>query len=100
MKLDELLGVKHLYNKSLEEVQKLFSGNIRMQEKGKNKTIYNWYITCYEASDFLKTLLPFLKEKKKQAELAIYFHENKDRMCAKTKEKHYKRMMLMKKVNL
>lgn len=92
--------IAHLTNTNsliLKKVQDLFGGNTRVQEKGKNKTIYNWYITSSEAVDFLKVLLPFLIEKKTQAELALYFHENKEKMKPQEKVKHYKTMMALKK---
>ena len=72
--------IAHITNTNpviLKKVQDLFGGNTRVQEKGRNKPIYNWYITSSEANDFLKTLQPFLIEKKSQAELGIKFHENK-----------------------
>lgn len=91
--------IAHITNTNpiiLKKVQDLFGGNTRLQEKGKNKPIYNWYITSSEASDFLKTLQPFLIEKKLQAELGIKFHENKEKMTPKEKEKSYQKMRDMK----
>ena len=78
-------------------VKNLFGGNIRVQEKGRNKKIFNWSITASEAVDFLKTLEPFLNEKQEQALLAIYFHANKEKMKPEEKVKHYKQMMALKK---
>ena len=92
--------IAHITNTNpiiLKKVQELFGGNTRLQEKGRNKPVYNWYITSSEANDFLKTLQPFLIEKKSQAELGINFHENKEKMTPKDKEKTYKKMMSMKK---
>jgi hypothetical protein len=92
--------IAHITNTNpiiLKKVQDLFGGNTRVQEKGKNKPIYNWCITSSEANDFLKVLSPFLLEKKSQAELGINFHENKEKMSPKDKEKDYKRMMEIKK---
>ena len=91
--------IAHITNtnqKILKKVQDYFGGNTRLQEKGVNKGIYNWCITSSEASDFLKTLLPFLIEKKEQAELAIHFHKRKEEIDAKTKEILYKKMMELK----
>jgi len=92
--------IAHITNTNpviLKKVKDLFGGNTRVQEKGRNKPIYNWYITSSEANDFLKTLQPFLIEKKSQAELGIKFHETKENMTPKEKEKNYKKMMDMKK---
>jgi hypothetical protein len=72
--------IAHITNTNqmiLEQVQDLFGGTIRMQEKGVNKTIFNWQITSSEAADFLTTISPFLQEKKTQALLAIKFHSQK-----------------------
>lgn len=91
--------IAHITNTNpviLKKVQDLFGGNTRVQENGRNKPIYNWYITSSEANDFLKTLQPFLIEKKSQAELGIKFHENKEKMTPKEKEKSYQKMRDMK----
>lgn len=85
------------YPKTLKEVKQLFGGSMRVQEKGVNKKVYNWSITSDEASDFLRTLLPFLKEKRPQAVLALRFHKNKDKMVPAAKKADYERMMRMKK---
>lgn len=91
--------IAHITNTNpiiLKKVQGLFGGNTRLQEKGKNKPIYNWYITSSEANDFLKVLYPFLIEKKSQAELGINFHQNKEKMTPKEKQKNYQKMRDMK----
>lgn len=95
--------IAHITNtnkKILKYVESLFGGNTRKQERGINKTIYNWYITSSEAVDFLRMLLPFLQEKKIQAELAIYFHDHKEQMMPDIKEKYYKKMMALKRCNI
>jgi len=92
--------IAHLTNtnkKILKDVEKLFGGKTRIQENGKNKTVYNWCLTSSEAVDFLKTLSPFLKEKLEQSKVAIYFHEHKEDMTPKTKVLYYKQMMAMKR---
>ena len=56
--------IAHITNTNesiLKDIEKFFGGKTRMQERGKNKDVYNWCITSSEAVDFLKTLLPFLK---------------------------------------
>ena len=92
--------IAHITNTNkemLDKVEKLFGGNTRIQEKGRNKKVYNWYITSSEAVDFLRVLSPFLIEKLEQAKLAIYFHEKKEGMSAVMKQRYYKTMMRMKK---
>ena len=59
--------IAHITNSNraiLEQVQDLFGGTVRPQEKSVNKTVWSYYITSSEAIDFLKTLSPFLQEKK------------------------------------
>lgn len=82
---------------TLDFVMELFGGQIRKAEKKTNKWAYHFLITSSEAVDMLKTLLPFLRQKKEQAELAVYFHERKAGMSAEMKQRYYKTMMKMKK---
>ena len=56
----------------LNYISNLFGGSVRKAERGTNKTIYHFLITSNEASAMLKVLYCFLKEKKEQANLAIY----------------------------
>ena len=92
--------IAHITNTNeliLGMVKNLFGGNIRVQEKGRNKKVFSWSISTSEAVDFLKTIEPFLNEKQEQALLAIYFHANKEKMKPEEKVKHYKEMMALKK---
>ena len=92
--------IAHITNTNqsiLKEVQELFGGTIRMQERGPNKDIYNWQITSAEAVDFLQTLVPFLKEKQAQATYAISFHERKGTMDAAEKRAAYVTISAMKR---
>lgn len=92
--------IAHITNSNrgtLERIQDFFGGAIREQEKTPNKTIYNWCITSAEAVDFLKTLSPFLDEKKTQALLAIKFHEKKGNLTGETKRGFAQVLSEMKK---
>ena len=92
--------IAHITNtnkKMLEKVEIYFGGNTRKQEEGRNKPVYNWSLSSSEAVDFLKTLCPFLIEKKEQAELAIYFHAVKEKLDAKQKDYYYHKMRDLKK---
>ncbi len=92
--------IAHLTNTNLEILQKvklLFGGSIRFQEEGRNKRIYNWSLSCSEAVDFLRTLLPFLIEKREQAELALHFHFNKEILSKDDKIILYQKMRDLKK---
>lgn len=85
------------YKPILEEVQELFGGALREQERTPNKTVYNWCVSSSEAVDFLRTVTPFLKEKKPQALYAIDFHERKGTMDAADKQAAYVTISAMKR---
>jgi hypothetical protein len=67
------------------------------QEKTKNKIVWQYYITCAEAVDVLRTLEGYLISKKEQAVLAIYFHDNKMGMTGDEKSAAYDKMRKIKK---
>jgi intein/homing endonuclease len=85
------------YRPVLDEVQSLFGGAVRKQERTPNKTIYNWCVSSAEAVDFLRTIAPFLKEKRRQAEYAIDFHERKGTMDGADKRAAYVTISAMKR---
>jgi len=60
-------------------LQMAFGGYVsfRKRPNSKHRDIYTWQIGYGQATDFLKAILPFLKLKKPQAELAIEFQSNK-----------------------
>lgn len=92
--------IAHITNSNisiLQQIQDLFGGAIRKQEKGVNKTVYNLCISTSEAVDFLKTLSPFLQEKKEQALLAIKFHDQKSKLSADEKASWERVMRELKK---
>ena len=92
--------IAHITNTNLEilqQVQDLFGGQVRKQERGVNKTIFNWYITSAEAIDFLRTLSPFLQEKLAQANLAFDFDKRKHESTLKEKQNYAKTMSALKK---
>lgn len=74
-----------------------------MSEVGYGIT-YAWHITAKQAMGFLRTLLPYLRLKKEQAELAISFQENIGRHnqynmtndVLENRETIYKRLQEMK----
>lgn len=69
----------------LELIQDIFGGKVFFQEKAKNKIIWQYYTTCNDAADILRTLSGFLIGKKEQAEFAINFHDNKHNMTGEEK---------------
>ena len=80
----------------LDYIANLFGGSVRKAEKRTNKWIYHFLITSSEAVDMLKTILGFLKEKREQAELAINFHKNKEKLNPNQKKEMYEKMCPLK----
>ena len=89
-------NITNTNRQNLEFVQNIFGGQIREQEKGTNKTIYQYYLSASEAVDMLKVLLSFLIEKRTQAELAIQFHEYKEGLTPQQKAEYYDKMRSLK----
>ena len=59
--------------------QFMFGGRIR-KRPGRNphhKTCWDWRISCREAGDFLKIVLPYLHIKRDRAEIALKFQQAK-----------------------
>ena len=58
-----------------------FGGNVYLNKRKTDKTqnIWVWQISANKALPFLKTLLPYLKLKRGQVEIAIKFQEEKVR---------------------
>jgi outer membrane protein OmpA-like peptidoglycan-associated protein len=82
----------------LDYIARIFGGSVKKAEKRTNKWIYHYLITSSEATDMLKILLGFLRGKRTQAELAIYFHENKDKLKPEQKKKLYEQMRELKQI--
>ena len=61
----------------LEFLQRLFGGSISSRKwyPGQNKQQYGWNISSRKAEAAIKSLLPFLVEKKRQAEYALWARE-------------------------
>lgn len=65
----------------LEELQKLFGGNITTKNSGPNKEGYNrktqylWCLSTAKAADALEQLLPYLIHKKEVALIGIEFQK-------------------------
>lgn len=92
--------IAHITNSNraiLEQVQDLFGGIVRKQEKAVNKTVWSYYVTSAEAVDFLTTLSPFLQEKKAEANLALKFHKEKDSLTGEEKASWARVMSELKK---
>ena len=59
------------YGSTLDWVKENFGGNVY---KKRDQT---WIVTNFKAYEFIKLLMPYLKYKKPQAELAIKFYEER-----------------------
>ena len=81
----------------LDFIQDIFGGQVRKAEKTVNKVIYHYLITSAEAIAMLKVILSFLREKHDQANLAIHFHNQKEKMTGEQKLEHYQFMRELKK---
>ena len=91
------LNVTNTDKQPLELIKSIFGGKVFFQEKGVNKVIWQYYSTCSEAVDTLKTLLGFLISKKEQADYAIWFHENKSTLTPSEKLTAHDKISQMKK---
>lgn len=53
-----------------------FGGSIKYRANGKYKPIYHWSVLSIQAEGFIKIILPYLKVKRKEAELALEFRNH------------------------
>lgn len=81
----------------LKLIQEVFGGKVFFQEKAKNKIIWQYYASCNDAADILRTLTGYLIGKKEQAQFAINFHDNKQKMTAAEKLIAHNRISEMKR---
>lgn len=65
------------YIPNLERLRNIFGGSITLHKKraANHKQLYEWFISGRNVHDFLQTILPYLSEKKPQAELSIQYCE-------------------------
>jgi len=62
----------------LEQMKRAFGGSIQIRKAKLNwQQMYTWQCTTQVAYHFLKQILPYLRLKRKQAELAIEFQEDR-----------------------
>jgi hypothetical protein len=89
------LQIKMCAFDSLFYIQQKIGGRIcLMKSPGKHRDVFNWYISTKDMGKLLPLLLPYLKVKKRQAELVIVFNSCK----SKIERQHlYKQMMALNK---
>ena len=77
------VGVGNTNQWLIEWLHFSFGGCLSSHEEGGNcKTTWKWVISSKKASEFLKLILPYLKMKRSQAELALQFQSER-RWCNK-----------------
>ena len=73
------VGLKHVAPAPIYELQKLFGGTIKVEVRKSNKDGYNrkaihvWSLSCNQAVEALKQMMPYFLNKNKVAELAFKF---------------------------
>jgi len=59
-------------------LKQTFGGSLQLYPaRGKRREVYHWTITTNNAATFLQLILPYLKVKKAQAEIALEFQKMK-----------------------
>lgn len=61
----------------LNKLQNTYGGNIYKRERKNARTYYDWVAASNQCLEPLKRWIPFLIIKKKQAEIAVSFQENR-----------------------
>lgn len=72
------LTVKMTHKPTIEELKNIFGvGRIHRETPGKlnKKVSWRWAVSTQEGADILRMILPYLKVKREEAELAIEFSE-------------------------
>lgn len=68
--------VANTHPETLFDLKRDFGGSIYGdRRRSPNKTVYRWRIICSKALIFLETILPYLRQKRKQAELMIEYQK-------------------------
>lgn len=75
-----VFGIETCYPKVVHRCYKLFGGHFSRLDRGrkKHRPIFRWRTFSKTAYMVIQTLLPFLREKKRQAELCLKFYNTKD----------------------
>lgn len=73
------VGLKHVAPEPIYELQKLFGGTIRIEQRKNNKDgcnrkdIHVWQLSCQQAKEALIQMMPYFVNKNNVAELGIDF---------------------------
>lgn len=76
------VSLEQAHEEVIEEMAEVFGGSYKLRKKykenlGTRKT-YEWSITGLRLAEFLKLILPYLRVKKQEAEIAIKYCQTKD----------------------
>lgn len=72
--------VSNNYKAVLEEMKEMFGGTITPRELESGKIHHTWDTSAWGAYKFLSEILPFLRVKKRQVELALRFQRSIPKM--------------------
>lgn len=88
--------------KTLEYISKFYPVNIGIHSplKSWHKVRFKWAINGKKAILFLEEILPFLRQKRERAEIAIHFEKNKKRCLGLNPGRHQKGKILIPKEEL
>ena len=77
----EIIAVRQCDTEAVHLAQKLFGGNITIGKPGslRGRPSHDWYMYNRKACAAIRALLPYLRIKRKQAELVLALREIKDR---------------------
>lgn len=80
----------------LERYEKLFGGSVFTRGHSTNFQMYMYESSSTEAVDFLKSMIGYLRGKRKQAEYALWFAENMNGMDITERHAAHDKMREMK----
>lgn len=76
----ERIGIKQVTPDALNLLQECFGGSVRIEKPSakRGKPLYSWIVSDKIAATVAKTLLPYLRIKKRQAQLLLDLRDTKD----------------------
>ena len=70
------IQINQIYQKTLLEITQCFGGRFHTRLRKDGKIVSIWICSGSKAIEVLKLMLPYLREKKEQADLALSYSEN------------------------
>lgn len=70
------IGINHVAREPLDEMQRLYGGTVVLDKRppvGNRKPRHRWVTSTNNAAEVLKQMMPFFKNKKKVAQIALDF---------------------------